>query len=190
MRAAAVTIGIATVLAACDAPTTGPAEPPAAPSLQAALSAADLGGSWTYERELIITAPPWVAELIFGVQPEGSVTRLRCEDTGTLVLNPDGAATFTGSATKQAGSCTTAGGQTSISGFPDILVVDGIVRGQSVRFTWLEDGFLVCPYHAVVSGDAMNGTGRCVVPGHPQSPVPADPPPAGTSKTVSFRATR
>ncbi|HSJ63577.1 MAG TPA: hypothetical protein VK922_06660 [Gemmatimonadaceae bacterium] len=38
----------------------------------------------------------------------------------------------------------------------------------------------------------FSGTGRCVLPGHPQSEsiVPADPPPGGTSKTLRFDAWR
>lgn len=190
MRLAAGILVMATFVAACDQPTTGPAAPiAAAGSHHAAVSAVDITGSWTYERVLRLTVPPWAAELVFGVVPEGPVTRLFCEGTGTLELVADGAS-FSGAATFGPRECTTPGGQTAVLGSPTVAIVDGVVHGRSIQFTWLEDGFLPCPYHAVVSGDAMNGTGRCIIPGHPKSPVPMDPPPGGTSKTVIFRATR
>jgi hypothetical protein len=36
----------------------------------------------------------------------------------------------------------------------------------------------------------LKGTGRTVVPGHPHSPVPLDPPPAGTSTMIAWEAIR
>jgi hypothetical protein len=183
-------LAIVAAVVACDNPPTDlpHSAAPDAPA-QAALVAADLSGSWTFERQLMITAPPWVAQAVFGVEPEGPITRISCDGTGVLLLEQDGTS-FWGSAAMTGGTCSTAGGQQYAMQQPDIQIVDGSLRGRSARFTWLEDGFLGCPYHVVVSGDVMTGTGRCVVPGHPQSPVPLDPPPSGTSKTVSFRATR
>jgi hypothetical protein len=193
MRRATAILASAMLLSACDAQTGGPADPVgAAGSLQAAVATAtaDVTGTWTYERELKLTLPPWAAELVFGLVPEGPVTHMACSGTGTLELVGDGAS-FSGTVASGPGECTTRGGQVPASGgASSVVIVDGVVHGHSISFTWLEDGYLPCPYQAVVSGDVMSGTGRCIIPGHPQSPVPANPPPGGTSKTVSFRATR
>lgn len=183
----AVMVAGAGLVSACTGDTAGPAG-----AQHSMIPAADLSGSWAFARELKITAPAWVAELVFGVEPEGNVTHIRCTDTGAMALQPDGAG-FSGTAWRLEGTCETAGGQVFPQSQSLIQIAGGTVRGRSVHFDWVEDGFLRCPYHAVLSGDGperLAGTGRCIVPGHPQSPVPADPPPAGTSKTVRFSAWR
>jgi hypothetical protein len=192
----AVIVAGAGLVSACTGDTAGPTAAqhsriPAA-AAAAAAAAADLSGGWTFAREVKITAPPWVAELVFGVEPEGSVTHIRCADTGSMTLEPDGTG-FSGMAWRLEGTCETAGGQVFPMAPSLIQIADGSVRGRSAHFDWVEDGYLRCPYHAVLSGGGLEhlaGTGRCIVPGHPQSPVPANPPPAGTSKTVSFSAWR
>ncbi|HEX6309002.1 MAG TPA: hypothetical protein VFZ69_12485 [Longimicrobiales bacterium] len=181
-------IALCLTAAACG-DTAGPTGPDEVTVSGSAVYAADAGGSWTFQRELVLTAPEWVAALVFGIQPEGSVTHIECADAGTLHLVQTGAA-LSGSATITGGTCTTRGGQAFTMPQPGIVIPEGTVAGTSVRFVWVEDGYLPCTYHLVLSGTSLDGTGRCVVPGHPQSPVPADPPPAGTSKVVSFSATR
>jgi hypothetical protein len=154
----------------------------------AAAQSVNVDGVWNVDRVVQITAPEWVAELIFGVVPEGPVTHIRCETTGTMELFQDGD-TFDGTAASTS-ECETRGGQTFSSGTADIEILDGTINGRSIKFVWIDD--VVCPYKLSLSSDAdrLSGTGRCIVPGHPQSPVPMDPPPAGTSKTLSFEATR
>jgi hypothetical protein len=181
-------LALAGVSAGCDADVSRPAPADGVHMRHADVAVIDVDGSWRFERELKLTVPPWAAELVFGIAPEGNVTHIRCESGGSMAIDQDGS-TFTGMAS-YSGACRTAGGQVFTTSRPAIVIAAGVVRGRSIEFVWVEDGFLNCPHHAVVSSDDLSGTGRCVVPGHPQSPVPLDPPPGGTSKTVSFRAWR
>lgn len=155
---------------------------------------ADISGVWSLSRVLQVTAPDWVAQLVFGIEPEGPVTLFRCASSGSLTLSQaDGG--FTGTAEWTANLCETNGGQVFSAGSPPIAI-DGHISGRSLHFDWTEAGMLSCPHRAVstqiVDGTAvhLSGTGRCIVPGHPLSPVPLDPPPAGTSKVLVWEAVR
>jgi hypothetical protein len=157
----------------------------------------DVGGTWTWNSHEQLTVPPFVAQLIFGIQPEGPVTRIRCDTTGTLTLSQSGA-TFAGSATQQA-VCETGKGHVFVpppaAVPPTMDVVEGRINGHSIEFVFT-GGLLSCPYNGVITSFAngtatgLRATGRCIVPGDPRSPVPLDPPPAGTSKTLELTATR
>lgn len=177
------------MLAGCDESALAPDVEAAGP-LAAAMSA-DVDGSWSFSRVVQITAPEWVARDVFGVDPEGPVTHIRCETDGSMEIEQSGM-TFRGIAAMD-NSCRTHGGQVfeSESVVPDIFIVDGLIRGRSLQWSFVEDQILVCPHHAALSArGTIQGTGRCIVPGHPQSPVPAPAPPGGTSKTTSFTAWR
>jgi hypothetical protein len=157
-----------------------------------ATESVELNGVWNITRVVQITAPEWVAVLIFGVVPEGPITHILCETTGTMELRQDGD-TFDGTAQGTTSACETRGGQSFSSGEgAEIEILNGAINGRSVTFDWLEDRTVLCPYKLAIAADAdrMSGTGRCIVPGHPKSPVPMDPPPGGTSKTLRFEATR
>jgi hypothetical protein len=179
--------------AALTAPSAFPA---ITPSVHAS-SATDVSGAWNWSSVQYLTAPPFVAQLIFGIQPEGPVTRLRCDTSGTLNLTQAGD-TFTGTATQQA-TCETGGGYIFVSppsATPPVVdVADGRIAGRSLKFVF-SAGPLTCPFEGVITdldqsiATDLRATGRCIIPGHPQSPVPAEPPPGGTSKTVSWTATR
>lgn len=179
-------LAAAALLAGCQESTLAPDE--AVASLSAAVSA-DVDGSWSFTRVVQLTAPEWVARDVFGVEPEGPMTHIRCETDGSMEIVQSGT-TFSGMAAMD-NSCRTHGGQVYERVVSDILIVDGLIRGRSLEWTFIEDGFLICPHHAVLAvAGTMQGTGRCIVPGHPQSPLPVPPPPAGTSKTTSFTAWR
>jgi hypothetical protein len=169
---------------------------PTAPmALQA--SAPDVSGAWSWSATQHLTVPPFVAELIFGIAPEGPVTQLRCESTGTMQLAQNGVA-FNGSAT-QTVNCVTGGGHAFVAppmaAPPSFAVAEGRITGNAIHFLF-GSGDLACPYSGVITGSDggtatdLTATGRCIVPGHPKSPAPLDPPPAGTSKTISWTATR
>jgi hypothetical protein len=168
---------------------------PALPALsQAAGSPADIGGVWQLSRELQVTAPDWVAESIFGIEPEGPVTIFRCISSGSMTVTQAGNE-FSGTASWVSNDCETHGGQVFSAGFPPIAI-QGRISGRSVHLEWTEAGMIVCPHRATVQdldGQAagrLQGTGRCILPGHPHSPVPLDPPPAGTSNTLEWVAVR
>lgn len=161
---------------------------------QSAGAPADISGDWNLSRVHQVTAPDWVAEFIFGIEPEGPVTVFRCVSSGNMTLSQtDGA--FTGTAAWASNECETKGGQVFSAGFPPITI-DGRITGRSLRFEWTEAGMLVCPQHGVIADSdngvagRLRGTGRCIIPGHPLSPVPLEPPPAGTSKTLEWEAVR
>jgi hypothetical protein len=195
----------AVLLSGCSNTTPqGPAANPIAPgpltpeaSSATAPAVPHISGTWNWRRDVQLTAPAWVAELIFGIQPEGPITHMRCESFGTMELNQAGA-TFSGTAERTTITCETKGGQVFAPSHPIITIADGTIRGQSIHYMLLEDSMLIlpCPNHGVISqlqgttASRIKGTGRCIIPGHPQSPVPLDPPPAGTSKTLSWEAWR
>lgn len=159
-------------------------------------SFADLDGDWTWTSEEHLTFPDWVAVAIFGIQPEGPTMSARCENEGTMSLDPSGPG-FTGELLFTAHECVTRSGQTfqDPGAFVPREIVDGILSGRSLRM--LVDSPLVdCELHAVI-GDAvgglavaLDGGGRCIVPGHPQSELSVPPPPAGTSKILHWNAVR
>jgi hypothetical protein len=161
---------------------------------QAAGMPIDISGAWDLSRTHQVTAPDWVAELIFGIEPEGPVTLFRCVSSGSMNLTQAGGG-FAGTAAWTSNLCETKGGQVFSAGFPPITI-EGEIRGGSVRFDWTEAGMLICPHEGVImevegaTAVHLSGTGRCVLPGHPLSPVPLDPPPAGTSKTLGWDAVR
>jgi hypothetical protein len=109
-------------------------------------------------------------------------------------------ATFTGVTTRNASHCETGGGRVlhlPTATFPNTLAVaEGLITGRAVHFLLGAVAGLGCPHNGaiqdVVEGAAteLRATGRCIIPGHPKSPVPRDPPPAGTSHDTSFVATR
>jgi hypothetical protein len=156
----------------------------------------DLSGDWSWRAEHQLTFPDWVANFVFGIDPEGPTTIARCEEIGDLTLIRTGS-TFAGTLLTTRDRCTTRRGQDFEDpggGVPTLIEV-GDIRGRSV--TLLLKGPLVdCVYRGVITtGDGgqpttMEGTGRCIIPGHPKSSAPLDPPPAGTSKTLSWSARR
>jgi len=176
---------------------TGPAA--IGPSAVQGGSPADLSGSWTWSRVERLTMPPFVAEQVAGVMPEGPVTHARCEGSGTMTLVQSDA-TFTGTATQDTHICETAGGQLfqDPAASAPIVVADGVITGTSIRFLFNGPIPAPCPHHAVISSVengiavALTGKGRCYVPGHPhaEGPLVLDPPPAGTSMTTEWMATR
>lgn len=181
-------------LAACadDAAVLAPESAPDGPAF-ARPAPVDISGQWNWSERgrLILTVE---ATPLFGVVPEGPRTILVCESGGTLTIDQSGD-TFTGSAT-QTSSCETNGGQVVVPpAFPPALdIVDGTIRGARISFTF-GAGPIPCPYTAVVSSGggvatALNGTGRCIVPGHPQSPLPVPPPPIAPTKTIEWNAWR
>lgn len=166
-------------------------------SLEGAGAVADIGGSWDWSNLEQLTLPVFVAEM-FNIPVEGPITHVRCESSGTMEITQIGAS-FSGSLVREAATCETNGGFDFVPP-PDFSpssldLVDGSIRGRSIRFTTV-GGPLFSPYHGVLSAiesgvaTAMKATARTIVPGHPKSPVPLDPPPAGTSKTISWEAER
>jgi hypothetical protein len=158
----------------------------------------DVSGTWAWISTELLTLPPFVAEFIFGIEPEGPVTQLRCETSGTMTLDADGR-TFSGSTT-QAATCRTGNGIVFVpppgATPPELQVVDGSLSGHSLKFTLVDDGFTSCAFNGVITdfdqgaATGLRATGKCVIPGHPKSSAPLDPPPAGTSKTIHWTATR
>jgi hypothetical protein len=122
------------------------------------------------------------------------VTHVTCHDSGVMTLAQSGA-TFSGSAT-QAGTCETRGGQVVAAPFPALVnIVDGTINGRSIHFLFGSDDFSFCPYIgtiAVLDGGLaveLRASGRCIAPGHPQNPLPVDPPPV-PNKTLTWQARR
>jgi hypothetical protein len=150
----------------------------------------DVSGTWATAGELLLIVPEWVAELILGIDPEGPRTHIRCTFSGTLELVQNGD-TFTGTEMQDPNQCVTRGGQVFQEPGGPVSYVDGRVRGRSVSFA-IDDFPVFCPQQLVISGvengvaNRMSGTGRCIVPGHPQSPhLDLPPPPAGVSKVLN-----
>jgi hypothetical protein len=157
----------------------------------------DVGGAWTWRETVVLQVPIAFAEL-FGVEPEGPVTTGRCVNSGEMVLVQQGA-TFTGTATQTA-SCVTRGGQVfspPVFG-PTVVISEGIMTGRSLRFVF-GVGDVPCIYHAVIAdiddgrATRLRGGGRCIPPGHPQSPLAfleLDLPSGPISPTIEWEATR
>jgi hypothetical protein len=142
--------------------------------------------------------PAWVAQMV-GIPPEGPVTQAHCESAGWMILVQSGAS-FSGTAGQTSISCETKGGEQfqPPGWFLAIDVADGHIGGANIRFTF---GGIIpapCPHSGVITATsggmatALKATGRCFVPGHPRSETPllSPPPPGGTSKTLSWQATR
>lgn len=168
---------------------------------QSAEAAIDVSGEWEWRREETFTIPDQFA-FVFGFQPEGPVTHFRCEVEGVITLVQTGGA-LSGTEMETWSLCETRGGQI----FPQpglgvsIPIPEGRVTSRTVELV-VGDAEVICPIHAVIQeveggvGQAMRGTGRCWVPGHPKSQAPEGspfdlaPPPAGTEKIVVWEATR
>ena len=192
------TAGALLVSCSGDNPVATPGTPEAW-SLKEAGSVADLSGQWEWNGVVQLTMPPFVAQFIFGIPPEGPVTHVRCENSGGMTLLQTGTefGTASGDPASQTATCETKGGLAfspppmAVAPFLDIV---GSIRGRSLDFLFGAD--FPCPFHGVISeiqggvATQLKATGRCIVPGHPQSPVPMDPPPAGTSKFTSWEAVR
>lgn len=201
-RLLAATFGVILLAGCSESGVTDPGDrvlnDAAAPaSAQAtAASPVDVGGAWNWSNEEMLRFPPFVAAML-GIAPEGRNTHARCESAGTMTLVQTGA-TFQGIATKTFNACETKGGQPFQQPGANFVIADGRVAGGSVRFSFSSFFVTPCPHHAVISevesgvAAALSGTGRCILPGHPrsESPVAEDPPPGGTSKTLSWEATR
>lgn len=191
MRTRGIALAAAVVLVGC----SGDALAPDGPALlRQPLPSADanLAGPWKWTTVEQLTFPNWVAAM-FEVAPEGKVTHARCETSGTMTLRQMGG-TLSGTSIAREHLCTTRGGQSFES--PGIFApasLSGAVRGRSVEL--IEDAAVVdCVRHLTIlltRGGRVNGLdggGRCIVPGHPASNADFPPPPAGTSKTLSFSA--
>jgi hypothetical protein len=189
----------------CSVADRAPFEPmassaaPTGPSAIVTSSVPDVSGSWNWSGSGHLTVPSTEVERLLGILPEGPITHLRCEATGTMELSQTGA-TFSGLATRNISRCETGDGRVlalPAATFPNTLpVVEGLITGRAVHFLLGAVAGLGCPHNGaiqdVVEGAAteFRATGRCIIPGHPQSPVPRDPPPAGTSHDLSFVAIR
>ena len=162
-------------------------------------SVPDVSGTWLWDGGGHITVPASVVERLFGIEPEGPITHLRCETSGTMELVQTGA-TFSGVATRTAGSCTTGAGLAFVpppAAWPTSLpVAEGQITGRGVHFLLGTIAGLGCPHNGAISNveagraTELTANGRCIVPGQPSSPAPLDPPPLGTSHDTSFVARR
>ena len=193
------------LLVACSgdrAPFEPSANSPTAPSASSAIAASsvpDVSGAWNWTAAGQLTVPSSQVQRLLGIQPEGPITHVRCEGSGTMHLVQSGA-TFSGLATRNPGRCETGGGRVierPVMTFPNLLpVADGLITGRAVHFLLGSVAGLGCPHNGAIAdvdgGTATNlrANGRCIIPGHPQSPAPLDPPPLGTSHDTSFVATR
>jgi hypothetical protein len=123
--------------------------------------------------------------VFFGIDPEGPMTHVRCESTGTLTLAMQTESTFAGSTT-QSSVCRTQDGEVFFA-FPQTLQVEnGRILGHSFQFDFTSGGF-PCPQHGTIQvrdGQAveLRGTGDCS--------LPIDPPLAGSYKDIQLVATR
>jgi hypothetical protein len=173
--------------AACD--TTRVSEPAGDVQVETAALAVvganvDLTGVWSWhEKTHIHVRQDYVG--LFGIAPVGPVTHLICESSGQDLVIAQNGAGFSGQ-TSQSSACTVpqAPGVTPVPPFPPALtLVDGHIRGRSIRFT-LDTGGFPCSYHGsvrVLDGVAteIRATGSCA--------VPAD---IGTDEIVEWRAVR
>jgi hypothetical protein len=193
-------LGLAAVAAGCadDPVGPGPAAAPDPAHDAAGLAATpDLSGEWSFARVVKLSLPDWAAREIFGIEPEGPMTHLRCESGGTLEILQDGDG-FHGTAYIDGTECETGGGYHFSRPAGMATLTDGNIVGRSLDYIWDGDGPgpVFCPTHGVVAGasdgtaTSMAGSGRCIVPGHPSSPAPVDPPPGGTSKVLHWEAWR
>ena len=154
--------------------------------------ALDVSGEWELSGEYFVYLLEWAAPL-FGFQPEGTRTRLQCRYTGTLTLAQTGS-TFSGTYTED-GVCESAGGQVG-SVVVGGEIVDGTIRGRSIQYSLLELGGppVECPQHGAIEVEngvavRLHGSGSCIEPGHPRSPLDLPPPRAGANRTL-WEATR
>jgi hypothetical protein len=132
----------------------------------AALTAQDIAGTWQWQETSQIAARPF-AVAMFGIVPEGPITRITCVSGGELTITAVTQTTFVGSAS-QSSVCRTQGGVVFDPVFPSPLqVVNGEIRGGSFRFDFITAG-TPCPHvGAVVHNVAVEscGIGDCALPG-------------------------
>jgi hypothetical protein len=176
----------ALLLAGCDGGSI--TEPNRASAAVGGASAVDVSGEWVTRGEYVIHLKGDAAAF-FGVQPEGPRTHLSCEFTGTFSVVQSGA-TFGGTYT-EAGRCETPGGQTTRV---DVLgeLVGGTVSGRSIHFALLESGAVPveCPQQGAIveleDGVAgrLQGSGRCIEPGHPHAILEVPPPRSGPNRQL------
>jgi hypothetical protein len=192
-------------VAGCSEADRGVMEPvgnlavPTGPSALVTDAVPDVSGSWNWSGTGHLTVPSSDVERLLGILPEGPITHLRCDASGTMELSQMGRS-FSGSATRNTSRCETGGGRVlelPTSTFPNALpVAEGRIRGRAVHFLLGAVAGVGCPHNGVIQGvdegaaTELRATGRCIIPGHPQSPVPRDPPPGGTSHDTSFVAVR
>jgi hypothetical protein len=169
-----------------------------AAGLTSAGSGADVAGDWQWSQELVLILPAWAAQGIFGIQPEGPTTYSRCSATGAMTLSQTGS-TFTGTSQATSGQCVTKGGQIFLGVAPaqPQPIVGGMIRGRSLQMHRIGAGGSVdCTSHGVITevqdgeATALKGGGPCIVPGHPKSNVPLDPPPGGVQTVLTWTAVR
>jgi hypothetical protein len=184
---------LALVLGGCLA--DGPTEPGIAPAyaVAAAVSPIDVAGDWQWTRAERLTFPPFAALVIFGVQPEGERTIATCHAEGNITFSQAGTI-FSGTEVTVASTCETLGGQTFAID-PAARVAGSVVGRVSLHMTF--HGMVTCLLRGVARditdgiANRLAGGGRCIIPGHPQSPVPGfDPPPLGTEVITSWTAVR
>jgi hypothetical protein len=156
---------------------------------------ADISGTWLWNEDVIFSVAAPTTGVFFGIQPEGPITHFTCHESGTMTLTQSGSS-FGGTAT-QASECRTRGGQVfSPPVFPPVLdVAEGSIKGRSVHMLF-GAGDINCPYHATISMEggqavSLDGSGRCIEPGHPLSGIPLDhPDQAGAGPTINWEAVR
>jgi hypothetical protein len=173
-------------LAGCSE-TSQPLEPAfsADPAFAVGNAPLDISGEWRVQSENFIHLGPDAAPM-FGFEPEGARTTIRCTAVRIATFVQDGAS-FHGSQSGES-TCVSAGGQV-VHGQGVGLTVNGQIRGRSVSFTVL-DGPVECPTRAAIqvaeNGEAvvMKGNHTCLEPGHPQSAWPAPPPRMGPNQTI------
>jgi hypothetical protein len=146
----------------------GPLALAESPAMAAIGADIDLSGDWDWHEKTHIYLRGG-ASMLFGVTPEGPITRLTCESTGTLAI-PDGGATFTGT-TAQSSMCWTATVPPfdPFPIFPNQLdLVDGRITGRAVSFT-MDTGGFPCHYSGAIRvqdgvATGIRATGSCEVP--------------------------
>jgi hypothetical protein len=182
----------ALVIVGCDGGVaTGPDDPSAARAENVGSGGAnplDVSGEWVTSGEYVIHLNGEAAAF-FGVQQEGPRTHLSCEFTGTFSVVQTGS-TFGGSYT-EAGHCETAGGlttQVNVGG----EIVGGTVRGHSIHYALLEIGGVPveCPQQGAIVeieggiAQRLQGSGRCIEPGHPHAILDVPPPRSGPNRQL------
>lgn len=168
----------------------------------AAQSVPDVSGDdWNWSNVETLRLPREFLEGVgagLGVTPEGENTFATCESSGSMELAQSGA-TFWGTASRTFNLCETQGGQFFQQPQTALFIVDGVITGNGARFSHESPTVHPCPHHVVLTAidndgrvTTMSGTGRCILPGHPQSSSPAalPPPPGGTSKVLNWEASR
>jgi hypothetical protein len=161
-------------------------------------AAIDVSGDWLWSSEEKLSFPVWVAQGIFGIDPEGPTTQARCTATGTMTLEQVDRI-FSGVSVRTGGECVTPGGQvfSGVTGGASEPGFDGEINGRNLSWQeFVAAGMVACSMRAVISAFdgttaiELSGGGPCIVPGHPKSVIPLDPPPGGHQTILSWSATR